>query len=72
VAAEGANKQLRILFLTDAWPPQLNGVAIGSRTHVEHLRAAGHEVRVVSPICFKDSRAPPIPTSSWRWSRRGG
>ncbi len=52
---------MRILFLTDAWPPQLNGVAIGSGNHVERLRAAGHALDVVSPDMFSGVPCPSYP-----------
>ena len=52
---------MRILFLTDAWPPQLNGVAIGSQAHVDRLRATGHEVRVISPDQFRTVPCPSYP-----------
>ncbi len=40
-----------LLFLTDAWPPQINGVAITSKLHVDHLDAMGVTTKVVRPTC---------------------
>jgi len=39
----------RILLITDAWPPQVNGVVTTLVNLTDQLRGSGHEVRVVSP-----------------------
>ncbi|HEY3799638.1 MAG TPA: glycosyltransferase family 1 protein [Caulobacteraceae bacterium] len=39
----------RIMLVTDAWPPQVNGVVRTLQRLVEELRAMGLEVEVVSP-----------------------
>ena len=52
---------MRILLVTDAWRPQLNGVV---RT-LEHLRddlaALGHETRVIHPGLFRSCGCPTYP-----------
>jgi glycosyltransferase involved in cell wall biosynthesis len=48
----------RLLFLTDAWPPQVNGVALTSQIHVRYLNAAGVETKVVSPDMFMSAPCP--------------
>ena len=40
---------MRILLVTDAWHPQMNGVVRTLDTTVEILRARGHEVEVIAP-----------------------
>ncbi len=51
----------RILIVTDAWSPQVNGVARTLTTVVNELRAMGHIVEVISPDRF---RTIPCPTYS--------
>ena len=40
---------MRILIVSDAWAPQVNGVVRTLQTTVEHLREAGDDVDVVEP-----------------------
>jgi glycosyltransferase involved in cell wall biosynthesis len=40
---------VRIEFVTETWPPELNGVALTTARAVDYLRARGHSVRVVRP-----------------------
>ena len=49
----------RILIVTDAWEPQVNGVVRTLRTVAQELRALGHVVEVVGPDRF---RTVPCPT----------
>jgi glycosyltransferase involved in cell wall biosynthesis len=51
----------RILIVTDAWRPQVNGVVRTMTTVVNELRAMGHVVEVISPDRF---RTIPCPTYS--------
>ena len=51
----------RILIVTDAWLPQVNGVVRTLTTVVTELRAMGHVVEVISPDRF---RTIPCPTYS--------
>jgi glycosyltransferase involved in cell wall biosynthesis len=50
---------MRILIVSDAWPPQVNGVVITLRNTIACLEGMGHEVRVISPQGF---RTVPMPT----------
>ena len=51
----------RLMIVTDAWLPQVNGVVRTLTTVVAELRAMGHVVEVISPDRF---RTIPCPTYS--------
>ncbi len=40
---------MRIAYVTETWPPELNGVALTAARTVQRLRAKGHVVQVVRP-----------------------
>ena len=42
----------RIVIVTDAWLPQVNGVVRTLTTTVAILRARGHDVHVISPDMY--------------------
>lgn len=50
---------MKILFVTDAWPPQVNGVVRTLQETLRHLAAFGHRTAVISPEGF---RCVPCPT----------
>jgi glycosyltransferase involved in cell wall biosynthesis len=50
---------MRILIVSDAWSPQVNGVVVTLRATIACLERMGHEVRVLSPEGF---RTVPMPT----------
>lgn len=50
---------MRILIVTDAWLPQVNGVVRTYQTLARELAAIGHETRFVTP---QDFRTLPCPT----------
>jgi len=50
---------MRILIVTDAWEPQVNGVVRTLQATIAELRSGGHEVEIVSPDLF---RSVPCPT----------
>jgi len=50
---------MRIMLVTDAWDPQINGVVVTLQATIRCLREMGHEVDVVSPQGF---RTVPMPT----------
>jgi glycosyltransferase involved in cell wall biosynthesis len=52
---------LRILLVTDAWAPQVNGVVVTLENTVRWLRRWGHEVEVISPEGFKTFPMPTYP-----------
>jgi glycosyltransferase involved in cell wall biosynthesis len=50
--------RLRLAFVTETWPPEVNGVAMTSARLVDGLRARGHHVHVVRPRqCRSDEAA---------------
>ena len=42
-------KSLRIAFVTETYPPEVNGVANTAARFVEGLRARNHEIQLVRP-----------------------
>lgn len=50
---------MRILIVSDAWAPQVNGVVTSLAALVAELRGLGHQVKLLSPADF---RAVPCPT----------
>lgn len=50
---------MKILIVTDAWEPQVNGVVRTLKTTQHQLEKKGHQVRVLSP---QDSSTIPCPT----------
>ena len=51
----------RILIVTDAWQPQVNGVVRTLTTVVAELRAMGHVVEVIGPDRFRTIPCPTYP-----------
>jgi glycosyltransferase involved in cell wall biosynthesis len=51
----------RILIVTDAWAPQVNGVVRTLTTVAEELRRMGHVVEVIGPDRFRTVRCPTYP-----------
>ena len=49
---------MRIAIASDAWTPQVNGVVRTLQTTVEHLRARGHRVTMVTPDLFPSVPCP--------------
>lgn len=52
---------MRILIVSDAWYPQVNGVVRTLSTVADELRAMGHHVRVIGPDKFKTVPCPTYP-----------
>ena len=52
---------LRILIVTDAWSPQVNGVVITLRNTIDQLCDAGHTVEVIAPNDFRTIPCPTYP-----------
>ena len=50
---------MRILIVTDAWKPQVNGVVRTLDSTTRHLRLMGHDVGMVTPLGCK---SVPLPT----------
>lgn len=54
-------KPLRVLIVTDAWEPQVNGVVRTLQQLGSELSKLGHQVRYVTPLDFKTIPAPTYP-----------
>lgn len=54
----------RILIITDAWKPQINGVVRTLSTIAQELRDMGHTVDVIGPDRFRTLRCPTYPDIS--------
>ena len=52
---------MRILLVTDAWHPQVNGVVRTLGQLNAHLRAAGHDVMYITPDWFRTFPCPTYP-----------
>jgi glycosyltransferase involved in cell wall biosynthesis len=52
---------LRILIVTDAWEPQVNGVVRTLKTTARELTSMGHEVRFLTPLEFRTLPCPTYP-----------
>ena len=52
---------VRILLVTDAWEPQVNGVVRTLKTTARELTAMGHEVRFLTPLEFRTLPCPTYP-----------
>jgi glycosyltransferase involved in cell wall biosynthesis len=57
----GQEVWLRILIVTDAWEPQVNGVVRTLKTTARELHAMGHEVRFLTPLEFRTLPCPTYP-----------
>jgi len=52
---------MRILLVTDAWFPQINGVVRTLSTVKKELEQAGHAIQVISPEAFRTIPCPTYP-----------
>lgn len=52
---------MRILIVTDAWSPQINGVVNTLKRTVSELEGMGHEIVVINPSQFKTFPCPTYP-----------
>ena len=52
---------MRILIVSDAWSPQINGVVITLRNTIRELEIAGHTVATITPEGFKSIPCPTYP-----------
>lgn len=52
---------MRILIISDAWHPQVNGVVRTLTETIRHLQAFGHEVKLISPQDFTTIPCPTYP-----------
>ncbi len=54
-------RPLRILIVTDAWAPQVNGVVVTLTHTIAGLRQQGHEVELITPEGFRTVPLPSYP-----------
>ena len=59
---------MRILIVTDAWAPQVNGVVTSLQALVGELRGLGHLVKVLAPQDFRSLPCPSYPEISLAWN----
>jgi hypothetical protein len=60
---------VKIALVTDAWAPQVNGVARTLAALRDGLIAAGHETAALSPDLFRTVRCPTDPEVGWHSAR---
>ncbi|SCC94772.1 Glycosyl transferase group 1 [Thiomonas sp. X19] len=58
---------MRILIVSDAWSPQVNGVVRTLKTTIEHLRAQGEVIEVIEPGQFRTLPCPSYPEIRLSW-----
>jgi len=59
---------MKILIVTDAWKPQVNGVVRTLETTILTLQSMGHQVEVISPFGFPSIPCPTYKEISLTWS----
>ena len=52
---------MKIMIVTDAWEPQVNGVVRTLKSTMHELRAMGHEVDLLTPLEFRTIPCPTYP-----------
>jgi len=52
---------LRVVIVTDAAPPQVNGVVVTLTTVAAELTALGHDIRFITPATFRTVACPTYP-----------
>ena len=52
---------MKILLVSDAWFPQVNGVVRTLNTVIGELRAMGHAVETITPDLFRTVPCPTYP-----------
>ncbi|NQD95584.1 glycosyltransferase, partial [Pseudomonas sp. CrR25] len=58
---------MRILIVSDAWAPQVNGVVTSLQALVGELHALGHQVKLLSPADFRSRPCPTYPEIPLVW-----
>lgn len=58
---------MKIMIVTDAWAPQVNGVVRTLMNTRAHLMSLGHEVNMVTPDQFKTFPCPTYPEIQLAW-----
>jgi glycosyltransferase involved in cell wall biosynthesis len=58
---------MRILIVSDAWSPQVNGVVTSLQALLGELRGLGHQVKLLSPQDFRSWPCPSYPEIPLVW-----
>ena len=58
---------MRILIVSDAWLPQVNGVVTSLQALMRELRGLGHQVKLLSPADFRTVPCPSYPEIPLVW-----
>jgi glycosyltransferase involved in cell wall biosynthesis len=59
---------MRLLIVSDAWTPQVNGVVTSLQALIAELRGLGHQVKILSPENFRAIACPTYPEISLVWN----
>lgn len=59
---------MRILIVSDAWSPQVNGVVTSLQALISELRGLGHHVKLLSPADFRALPCPSYPEIPLAWN----
>jgi len=59
---------MRILIVSDAWSPQVNGVVTSLQALVGELRGLGHQVKLLAPAEFRSLPCPTYPEIPLVWN----
>jgi glycosyltransferase involved in cell wall biosynthesis len=59
---------VRILIVSDAWSPQVNGVVTSLQALISELRGLGHQVKLLSPADFRALPCPSYPEIPLAWN----
>ena len=57
----GNTRAMRILIVSDAWSPQINGVVITLRNTIRELEAQGHTIAMITPDEYPSIPCPTYP-----------
>lgn len=52
---------MKIMIVTDAWEPQVNGVVRTLKSTARELTALGHRVELLTPLEFRTVPCPTYP-----------
>ena len=55
---------MKIMIVTDAWEPQVNGVVRTLKQTMHELKKLGHEIEMITPLGFKTIPCPTYPDIS--------
>jgi glycosyltransferase involved in cell wall biosynthesis len=59
---------VRILIVSDAWTPQVNGVVTSLQALISELRSLGHQVKLLTPADFRALPCPSYPEIPLVWN----